>query len=138
MVAILTMTATTCTPLSAMRSRPDWMADCASRALRSHAAGHQQHGRAQVGGDVGVEVVLEGRVLSHEVRAFAQDEVVARLQRFVSAQNFVHEHGGLPFVDQFPGLFQRAGEGVGVGRVQVKARAQKFDVVVRPGSDRGW
>ena len=98
-----------------------------------HAAGHQQHGRAQVGGDVGVEVVLEGRVLSHEVRAFAQDEVVARLQRFVSAQNFVHEHGGLPFVDQFPGLFQRAGEGVGVGRVQVKARAQKFDVVVRPG-----
>ena len=95
------------------------------------ARGDHQHGRADVGRDVRVEVELEGRVLALEVGALAQDEVVLFFQRLEFVQYIFKNQGVLAGVDQLAGLFERVGVGVVVGDGQLELVDHQRDVVVQ-------
>ena len=110
-------------------------------ALRfTHAAalraGDQQHGCANVGGDIAVQIVFKSRVLPHEVGAFAEDEVILRFKLFESDENPVHELVGFAGVDQVQSIFEGTGIGFLIGHIQMKCLQQQLDVMIGAGRIR--
>ncbi|KAF5033804.1 hypothetical protein DSECCO2_602860 [anaerobic digester metagenome] len=92
--------------------------------------GHDQERAAEVCGDVGVDVELEGGARALEIRALKQDEVALALQLLVLVDDLFDQDGVLPCVDQFLGLTHGQGVGLVVLQAQVELGQDQIDVVV--------
>ena len=92
--------------------------------------GHDQERAAEVGGDVGVDVELEGGAGALEVRALKQDEVALALQLLVLVDDLFDQDGVLPCVDQLLGLTHGQGVGLVVLQAQVELGKDQVDVVI--------